>query len=241
MDATSMEIMGVLIDAPVNAATDLLLAVQCLAYYRHLSRIGGERSRCWGLFFQMMAVATAAGVVKHGFHHLLGLEAFTLVLATSNAASGFSIHSAQRATIMSRAAPARRSLFHLLTIVELIAFVMANLAVGPEITLLIVNTAVGLIPVIVVEACAFRRGSRAGGAIAGGLTLSIVTGLAYVGGFSLSPWFNHIDVAHLLMGVSFELVRRGARGVSAASPRRPPAPLASAIVPSLEEDPPWEP
>jgi hypothetical protein len=207
---TSMEIAGVVIQSPVNVATDSLLALQCLAYYRHLSRKEGEWARCWALFFQMMAVATAAGVVKHGLHYMLGVDAFTLVLAVSNVASGFSTHSAQRATIMSLAAPVGRSLLQCLTLVQLAVFVAANLAVGPEIMLLIANTAVGLIPVIVVQARAFRRGSTPCGAIAGGLTLSMLAGLAYVGRFSPSPWFDCIDVAHLVMGVSLELVRRGA-------------------------------
>jgi len=164
-------------------------------------------------------------VVKHGLHYMLGVSAFTLVLAVSNVASGFSTHSAQRATIMSVATPARRSLLQLLTLVQLAVFVAANLVVGPDIMLLIANTAVGLIPVIVVQARAFRRGSTASGAIAGGLMLSMLAGLAYVGKFSPSPWFDCIDVAHLVMGVSLELVRRGAARAPSGSPHGFPAPF----------------
>ena len=239
MAPNSIEIAGVVIQSPVNVTTDFLLGLQCFAYYRHLSRQEGEWARCWALFFQMMAIATAAGVVKHGLHYMLGVSAFTLVLAISNVASGFSTHSAQRATIMSVAAPARRSLLQLLTLVQLAVFVAANLAVGPDIMLLIANTAVGLIPVIVVDARAFRRGSTASGAIAGGLMLSMLAGLAYVGKFSPSPWFDCIDVAHLVMGVSFELLRRGAARAPSGSPHGSLAPSAREVVRSLDQEVPW--
>jgi hypothetical protein len=239
MGATSIEIAGVVIQTPVNVATNLLLTLQCVGYYRYLSRREGEWARCWALFFQMMAVATAAGVVKHGFHYLLGVGAFTLVLAISNVASGFSTHSAQRATVTSLAAPERRSLLQLLTTAQLAVFLAANVAVGPDIMLLIANTAVGLIPVIVVEARAFLRGSTAGGAVAGGLTLSILGGAAYVMRFSPSPWFDCIDVAHLVMGISFELLRRGAARAPSGSLRGSPAPSAREVVRSLDQEVPW--
>ena len=49
---------------------------------------------------------------------------------------------------------------------------------------------VGLLPVIGVEASAFHRGHPGAGWIAGG---------------------HHVDIAHLLMGVSFWLMVRGCR------------------------------
>jgi hypothetical protein len=117
-----------------------------------------------------------------------------------------------------------------MTLIELALFLAANVVMGPDILLLIANTAAGLTPVIVAESRAFRRGSPAGGAIAGGLSLSILTGLAYLGDFSPSPWFDNIDVAHLLMGVSFELVRRGAAGVTHPSTEPPSESAAQEVV-----------
>ncbi len=70
---------------------------------------------------------------------------------------------------------------------------------------------VGLLPVIGVEASAFHRGHPGAGWIAGGLSLSILTGAVYVVRMSIGPWLNHVDIAHLLMGVSFWLMVRGCR------------------------------
>lgn len=237
MESTSIIVAGVTLCAPVNAATNILLTLQCLACWAWLGRRQGERARCWSLFFQMMAVATAAGVVKHAFQESFDADGFTLVLATSSVASGFSILFAQQATLASRAAS--REWLRPLPWLQLGAFLLANVLWGPEIVLLIANTAIGLIPVIIAEAGAARRGADGGAPVAGGLALSILSGLVYLGGISPSPWFNHIDVAHLVMGASFELLRRGARvpGRAAVGVSHGKAPLFPAAAPAAREVP----
>ena len=96
--------------------------------------------------------------------------------------------------------------------------------------LLIAHSAVGLIPVIIAEALSYRRGISRGMWVAGGLTISMMTGLVYVFGLSLGRWFNHIDIAHVLMGVSFYLILRGApasgRLELESAPRARPLPVA---------------
>ena len=82
---------------------------------------------------------------------------------------------------------------------------------GPEMLLTAANTALGLSPVIVAEAVRLRRGtSGAGGWTLAGLSVSLFTGVVYVGNISTGVWFNHIDLAHALMGLSFWLMVRGA-------------------------------
>ncbi len=81
---------------------------------------------------------------------------------------------------------------------------------GPELILLILHSAVGLIPVIVHEAL-HARDVRGAQLVAIGLSLSILTGVVYLAGLSAGVWFNHIDIAHVVMLVSFVFVYRGAR------------------------------
>ncbi|MGD8322262.1 MAG: hypothetical protein PVJ02_17560, partial [Gemmatimonadota bacterium] len=104
-----------------------------------------------------------------------------------------------------------------ITLFQLGAFLLANLAMGPEMSLLIGHMALGLVPVIVVEGRAGWRGAVPARFVAGGLILSLGTGLVYLVRLSPSRWFNHIDVAHTLMAVSFHLLFLGARGLSAGT------------------------
>lgn len=211
MEPVWLDVGPVTVRAPTNAATNLLLAIQCCLYWLRLRGGTSARERHWGGFFGMMAAATLAGVFKHGARHVMSASVLTAILGVSNVASGVATYMAQEATIVSDLAPDRRGGLRLLIDAQLAAFLAVNVVFGPEIVFLIVNTAVGLLPVIVTEALRRRR-VRGGGLVAAGLATSVLTGLVYVVGVSPSRWFNHIDVAHLLMGVSFLVIARGLKG-----------------------------
>ena len=209
METTWIEIGRFLIRAPVTAGTSLALAVQCTLYFSSL-RAGREaRSRLWSGFFLMMAIATFAGVVKHGFRHELSETGLLMVLWASSLTGGISTYYAQRATAVTHAPEHLKRRFDRLFQIQLLVFLVGNVVLGPQMLLLVVNTAAGLFPVIGVEVMALCRGRPGSGWIASGLSLSILTGAVYVVGLSIGPWFNHIDIAHLLMGVSFCLMVRG--------------------------------
>jgi hypothetical protein len=93
---------------------------------------------------------------------------------------------------------------------QLVCFLCANALIGPEMLLLIADTAIGLLPVIALEARSWLRGRSEGGWVAAGLSVSIGTAAVYVTRLSAGPWLDHIDIAHLLLGVSFALIARGA-------------------------------
>ncbi len=211
MEATSIEIGGFVIRAPVTAGTNLVLAVQCVLYFRSL-RTGPEaRSRLWGGFFSMMAIATLAGALKHGFQHELSETGLLLVLWVTNVAGGIATYYAQSATAVTHAPEHLKRRFDRVFQIQFFVFFSANVALGPDMLLLVVNIAAGLLPVIAVEAMALRKGHPGSGWVVGGLSLSILTAAVFLAGLSVGPWLNHMDIAHLLMGVSFWLIVRACR------------------------------
>lgn len=211
MEVTSIEIGGFVIRAPVTAGTNLVLAVQCFLYFRILRARPEARSRLWGGFFSMMAIATSAGVLKHGFQHELSETGLLLVLWVSNVTSGIATYYAQRATAVTHAPEHLKRRFNRLFQMQFFVFLAVNVVLGPQILLLVVNVAAGLLPVIGVEAMALRRGYPGSGWVVAGLSLSILTGAVYLAGLSIGPWLNHIDIAHVLMGLSFWLIVRTCR------------------------------
>lgn len=210
---TSIRIAGLTVLAPVTVVTNLALGVQCALYYRRLRTEPDDRGRFWGLFFLAMSVATLAGALKHGLPHATPSAGYELVLWACALGSAASVYCAQRATLASR--PAGGRVWTALPALEACGFLAAGLAVGPEMWLVVVNTAVGLVPVLAVESRAAWRGSRASAWVAAGLGVSTGSALAYVGHVSMGVWFNHVDLAHVLMGVSFLLLARGASGEAA--------------------------
>jgi hypothetical protein len=218
MTTTSIEIGGLVVHAPVSAGTNLLLAAQCYCYHRRFRGHAEARVRAWAAFFAMMAVATLAGVIKHGFRPELSAHAFLGILWISNVTGGVSTWFAQLATIQSWASDRARATAGRLVTGQLVLFLCANLLIGPEMLLLVADTAIGLLPVIVVETRAWLRGRSEGGWVAAGLTVSIGTAAVYVTQLSAGRWLNHIDIAHLLLGVSFAFIATGT--ASGPSPAR---------------------
>ena len=211
METTWIELGGFEIRAPVTAATNLALAVQCVIYFRRLRAGPRARSRLWGGFFSMMAIATLAGVLKHGFQHQLSETGLLLVLWISNITGGIATYYAQRATAVTHAPEHLKRRFDRLFQMQFFVFLAVNVALGPQILLLVVNMAAGLLPVMGVEVMALRRGHPGSGWVVAGLSLSILTGAVYLVELSVGPWLNQLDIAHLLMGVSFWLVVRAFR------------------------------
>jgi hypothetical protein len=208
MDTTWLELGSILIANPMNAATNVFLSEQCACYAlilrRHRSTGGDE----WAAFFLLMSVTTGAGAVKHGLGHALDAQTYDVVLAITNVAGGLSTYLAQLATIRRRAHP-RSSFLRMVAYTQVCAFLVVNLVFGPELLLLIANTAVGLVPVIVVEGRSARGGCSGSAMIALGLLVATLAGLVYLADVSMGPWFNHIDLAHAVMALSFHAVARG--------------------------------
>jgi hypothetical protein len=205
-----VEVFGVPVAAPVSVGTNLVLAVECAWCFWCLRRAPDARVGQWSLFFLAMAVATLAGAPKHGLREVLGPRALALVLWTSSLGSGLAVRWAQHATLPAWQGGSRRGIQRV-SDAQLLTYLAANVALGPLAGLFVVNTAVGLLPVTFVEAFGARRGVVGAADIAAGLGLGMVTALVYVAGLSYGPWLTHVDIAHLLMGVSYYLIFRGAR------------------------------
>jgi hypothetical protein len=212
VETTWIQIGDVLVRAPVTAGTNLAVSLQCLVYALGLRESLSRRSRLWAGFFAAMSLATLAGVFKHGFRHEMPEIVFVAVLTISNLAGAGAVYFAQRAAFSEIPGRRLRRGVTLATRAQLAVFGLANVALGPRLSLLIANTAVGLPPVMAAEAR--RRGSVSGGGgvwIAGGLAVSALTGVVYLTRVSLGPWFNHNDIAHVCMALSFLVIHRGVR------------------------------
>jgi len=215
MHSTAIELAGVTIWAPVTAGTNVFLCLQCALYGRRLAPEREEVLRSWGLFFVWMAVAAGAGAVKHAFHPDLGPLALAAVYWASSLAAGLAVWWAQEATGRPGGGGWSAWVRNVRT-PQLAVYLVINLVVGPLVGLMIINTAVGLVPVIFAESARARRGAAGSGWVAGGLAVSALPAVVYALHLSPTPWLTHVDVAHGLMAVSYWLVLLG---VSAASAR----------------------
>lgn len=219
---------------PTTSLTNLLLTAECWVFYHRL-RSGSASARPpgswtervqrgpdgphpWSGFFFFLGLATLFGAAKHGFPHYLAGFPLTVTIFASSLAGGVSTLHAELATIRARVDPGRlRGWLERGAYGKLALFTVA-LSMSRSFLVVVTDTALGLLPVMLAEGLAFRRGDRGAGWVAGGLALSCATALIYLLGIALHPWFNHNDFAHVLMMASLLMIYRGVK------PRVQPSP-----------------
>jgi len=204
-----LTVAGTVVHHPTNVLTDLVLGVQCAVLARATLRSERDEAQTWAAFFVLMSVSTALGALKHA----LGPDALPLVrvpvLVSSGMAAAVATLLAQLATLEIHAPPRRRrQILGALARAQLALFTLA-FVYSDAFVLVGVDTALGLLPVLVAETRAAARGRPGAGPIAAGLGVSLLTGAVYAIGLSPSPWFDRVDVAHVLMFVALAWIRRG--------------------------------
>ena len=212
--ATSIDLWGVRIDEPVTTATDLVIAAVCLYAFFALRR-RNEAHVIYRLlrgFFLLLALSTIwGGVIGHGFlyafsfHWKLPGWAFAMV----------AINLIERVVILYSKPYIRKDFvrfFSWLNIVELIVFV--GLAFGTLNFLYVeIHAAYGLL-VFVLSFSLFhyvRNNDRAVFKWFLGAVLTVaVSDFFFLSGIGFGPWFNHIDISHVLLAFAAWFFYEGA-------------------------------
>ena len=196
----------------MNVVTDAVLAVECGIFWARLRRLGAA-GEAWSAFFGPMTVAIAAGGVRHAVPD--GTPARIAALLVLDVALGLSVLAAQRASLLWRTGGRRDrlvALFH----VQLGAFWVVAL-LRHDFLPAFVNTLIGLGWVLATAIPAVGSGERGTASVVGGLLIGAAAGIVYALGRGPAAWFDHVDVAHIVMMGSLLLLHRGAMTRAVAS------------------------
>jgi len=170
-----------------------------------------DQLRPWSAFFFFLSIATLLGAAKHGIPQYLEGVPLSLTVFASSLAAGLAILNAEAATVSGHSpVPAARRWFKKVSLGKFALFLLA-ISFSGSFLVVIVNSALGLGPVMIVAFAAFRLGHRESGWVAGGLALSLLAASAYVAGIPSHPWFGAADLAHVLMMATLLMIYRGVR------------------------------
>jgi hypothetical protein len=201
-----IEILGVVVRQPWSVITNLLLAAECIVLGVITARENVPQPRLRAWFFFALGVGAFFGAPKHGFPDVPWHAAIRF---GSNVGLGVAVTFAQLAAIRTRVpSPSMRRLLERLVLLQMTAFVALSFFTQ-DFIVPGVNLAVGMTPVLIAAAWAGLRGCPASLWIALGLVVSLGAGAVYALGTGLNPWFNHIDVAHVLLMMTVAFVFRG--------------------------------
>ena len=209
----SIEIFGILIMEPVVTLTDLLVTSVCVYAYIKLKKLNhqGSSHQYFRLYFLIMAIATAfGGITGHAFQYALGLNWklpgwLLSMLAVSALERGIisflsPFVSGKTSRVLGVANVIELSVFAALSFITLNFFYVQ------------VHSAYGL-ALIVFPLCFYgfwKTGNNGARIICRSVIFSSLAAFFYTTKFSISPWFNHLDISHCIMAIGTFLFYKGA-------------------------------
>ena len=203
-----IELLGLTLSEPVTAFGNLLLAAVCFFAYWQIKEITVYYGTvAWSYFFLTLSASTFIGIFSHLFssYDVQWLKLLGWVFG------GLTAYFAQSATI-EQVTKQKTSTGMLLVKVQLVLFFIALFWLR-VFEVVLVTTVVSLLTVLIFQAYGYLgkivRGSEL---IIFGFIISVLTAVGRLMNLSIHPiWFNHHDVAHLLMILACFVILAGVK------------------------------
>lgn len=213
---TTIYISSFPIHEPVTVLTDYIMAAQCLYYYLKLKEADfiDNSTKYWSYFFGLMAISAFSGGCSHAFFEVHLGVAYKTFWFTMQATNIFSLYYLQQAMLHSALANSKNqnwlnSVYRIQLIVALIAiFVFQNFLV------VVINTSIALIPAVFIY-FADAKYNRSSLWIAYGIVILFITGVVNAIKLCFHAYFNHLDLAHVLIMINLWMMFTGARNKAA--------------------------
>ena len=209
---TTIYIASVAIHEPVTTVTDFIISGLCVYFYLKLNKlsINNSSTNYWRYFFGFMALGSFIGGCAHAFfavHQGVGYKSFWLSMQVLNM---LAMYCMQQATLHSvliqsnkKAYWAKSYLIQALVGITAV-FVFQNFLV------VVINNAIALIPVMIIHFNASKT-NKLNLWIAYGIAVLFITAGVNLTKLSLHDYFNHLDLAHILIMINLSLMFIGVK------------------------------
>ena len=209
---TTIYIGDFTIHEPVTVLTDFIITGLCLYFYLQLNQLSGKdvSAKNWKYFYGFMSISSFLGGCSHAFfavHEGLGYKTFWLGMQVLNV---FSIYYMQQGVLYSVLKNSLNKRYW--SISYTIQCILASIAVFifQSFIVIIINTAIGLIPIMIFHFLAAKQ-NKNNLWIAYGIVVLFATALVNAVKLTIHPYFNHLDLAHVLIMVNISLMFIGVK------------------------------
>jgi len=209
MDKTSIIIYGITILEPVTLLTDFITAFLSLFFSIKLLRTGlaGYKSS-WFVFFIAFGISTMVAGVAHGFYLYFG-KVFLMFSWTFGAISIFPLTNATIILIKNK--HFRKLLQYLLLLIIISSFVL--IYYYKNFLVVTFMTAVCVMGIKFPTLIYYNRKCHENyyKFILLGIGISAFSAIIHGFKISISPWFNHKDISHVILSISLLFFYYGAK------------------------------
>lgn len=220
-EVTSVNWGGIIITEPMTAFTNLLLSILGITFFLSLKKnnSGNIVTTYWSNFFLFFGTATFIGVITHGFTLYLGDIGYKFLKTVMNLINMVGILYSVKATITYASyndvvtKKANKIFLSLFVLFSSLTIIVNFLNMPPKFNNFVfvtINSAISLVFVVFVYYKSYKNGNKLSGNLLFGMGISFITVYIFLAKVTISEWFNHKDISHVIMMVSIYFVYRGA-------------------------------
>jgi len=198
---------------PMVVLTNFLIFLVCIYYYRVLIKYKYKYSKEIALFVLFMGVSSCFGSAGHTIQHQFGVVFFRTVLFISHTFNLASVYFCFRAayTFFLFNKEPNRSVIGVTVTVTLIMLILATIT-GTFIFLK-VPAAVVMVYFLIIHYLGYRKKIIGTGIVVLGILVSFLSIIIHSFRISISEWFNHKDIAHVIIAVSLIVICQGVKTI----------------------------
>jgi hypothetical protein len=209
---TTIYIASFAIHEPVTTVTDFIISGICVYFYFKLNKLSANNpsTNYWKYFYGFMALGSFIGGCAHAFfefHVGLGYKSFWLSMQVLNMLAMYSI---QHATLNSALIHSnKKNIWAKSYLIQALVGIMA-VFLFQNFIVVVINNAIALIPIMIIHFKASKT-NKLNLWIAYGIAVLFVTAGVNLAKLSLHDYFNHLDLAHVLIMINLYLMYTGVR------------------------------
>ncbi len=204
---TTIYIGSLAVHEPVTVLTDFVITALSVYFYFQLNRVSekDEATKNWKYFYGFMSISSFLGGCSHAFfaiHEGIGYKTFWLGMQLLNV---FSIYYVQKSALYSVLQNSPQKKYWRISYKIQCVLAAASVFIFHNFLVVIINTAIGLVPVMLLHFRAAKQ-NKTNLWIAYGIVVLFATAIVNGMKLTIDAYFNHLDLAHVLIMVNISLM-----------------------------------
>ena len=209
---TTIQICGISFYQPVSAFTDFVITCMACFFYCQLYFLSIQDKGIvnWKRFFLCICISSFLGGASHGFfqfHEGVGYKLVWLSMQFFGVAAVFFAQQATLNTVLVNSS--FKAYWNIIYFIQLLLFIPA-IFIFQGFLVIVVNSIIGLVPIIFIHFFD-KNNLKDSRLIASGIIILFFSGLVNALKVSIHPYFNHIDIAHVLVMFNLSVMYFGVK------------------------------
>ncbi len=204
--STYIFLFGFKIFEPMVILSNLLIFLVSLYCFQNLKRFENKYAKQSALFIILLGTSTCFASVDHATQYQLGVPFFRIILFISHSLNILALYFCFRAAYTFYLISEQPNKTVLLIILSITGVLMILALLTGSFLLIKIPAAVVLIYSLIVHYLGYRKNIDGSGLFAFAVVVSFLSIIVHTLRLAFSDWFNHKDIAHVIIAVSLFLM-----------------------------------